>query len=49
MQTRITPTEPSEADGLMLAITELDAQREIDKTETEMAIAELAEALTGGV
>ena len=45
----VTPAEPSEADGLMLAIAELDAQREIDKTETEMAIAELAEALTGGV
>ena len=31
----------------MLAIAELDAQREMDKTESEMAIAELAEALMG--
>jgi hypothetical protein len=41
--------EPTEADYMMLAIAELDAQREADKTATEMAIAELAEALMGGM
>ena len=41
--------EPTEAEYMMLAIAELDAQREMDKTESEMAIAELAEALMGGV
>ena len=40
---------PTEMDYMMLAIAELDAQREMDKTENEMAIAELAEALIGGV
>ena len=39
----------TEMDYVMLAIVELDAQREMDKTENEMAIAELAEALIGGV
>ena len=34
---------------MMMAIAELDAQREMDKTESEMAIAELAEAMMGGV
>ena len=42
-------TEPTEMEYMMLAIAELDAQREMDKTENEMAIAELAEALMGGV
>ena len=42
-------TEPTEVDYMMVAIAELDAQREVDKTENEMAIAELAEALMGGV
>lgn len=32
---------------LLLALTELDAQREQDRTEIEMALAELAE--TGGI
>ena len=41
--------EPTEAEYMMMAIAELDAQREVDKTESEMAIAELAEALMGGV
>ena len=41
--------EPTEIDYMMLAIAELDAQREMDKTESEMAIAELAEALMGGM
>ena len=34
---------------LMLAIAELDMQRETDKTESELAIAELAETILGGV
>ena len=41
--------EPTEMEYMMLAIVELDAQREMDKTESEMAIAELAEALMRGV
>ena len=41
--------EPTELEYMMMAIAELDAQREMDKTENEMAIAELAEALMGGV
>lgn len=40
---------PTEMDYMMLTIAELDTQREMDKTENEMAIAELAEALIGGV
>ena len=42
-------TEPTEMEYMMLAIAEIDAQRAVDKTESEMAIAELAEALMGGV
>lgn len=40
-----------ELDGemLMVAIAELDMQRETDKTEAELAIAELAETVLGGV
>ena len=41
--------EPTEMEYMMLAIAEIDAQREMDKTESEMAIAELAEAMMGGV
>ena len=41
--------EPTEAEYMMTAIAELDAQREMDKTESEMAIAELAEAIMGGM
>ena len=41
--------ESTEMEYMMLAIAELDAQRELDKTESEMAIAELAEALMGGM
>ena len=41
--------EPTEMEYMMLAIAEIDAQRELDKVESEMAIAELAEALMGGV
>ena len=46
--TNPTEPEPTEMEYMMLAIAELDAQREMDKTESEMAIAELAEALMGG-
>ena len=41
--------EPTEAEYMMMAIAELDMQRVFDKTENEMAIAELAEAMMGGV
>ena len=41
--------DPTEAEYMMVAIAGLDAQREMDKTENEMAIAELAEAMMGGV
>ena len=41
--------EPTEIDYMMMAIAELDAQREMNKTESEMAIAELAEAMMGGM
>ena len=41
-------TELTEMEYMMLAIAEIDAQRELDKVESEMAIAELAEALMGG-
>ena len=42
------PVEPSQTDLVMLAITELDAQREKDKADTQLAIAELANTLLGG-
>ena len=41
--------EPTEMEYMMLAIAAIDAQREMDKTESEMAIAELAEAMMGGM
>ena len=41
--------EPTEVEYMMLAIAELDALREADKTANEMYIAELAEALIGGM
>ena len=41
--------EPTEMEYMMLAIAEIDAQREMDKIESEMAIAELAEAMMGGM
>ena len=41
--------EPTEVEYMMLAIAELDALREADKTANEMSIAELAEALMGGM
>ncbi len=36
-------------DELMIALVELDAQRDIDKTESELAVAELAETILGGI
>ena len=39
-----TPQEPTELELLMLAIAELDMQRELDRTENQVAIAELAES-----
>lgn len=34
---------------ILMAIADLDNQRDHDKTETELAIAELAEILVGGI
>lgn len=38
-----------ENEMLMLALADLDLQREADKTEAELAIAELAETVLGGM
>lgn len=43
------PQEPTTDEMIMLAIAELDMQREVDKTEVELAIAELAETILGGI
>lgn len=43
------PKLEQENEMLMLALAELDIQREADKTEAELAIAELAETVLGGV
>ena len=43
-----TPQEPSKLELLMLAIAELDMQRELDRTDNQIAIAELVESLIGG-
>lgn len=43
-----TPQEPTELELLMLDIAELDMQRELDRTDNQVAIAELAESLIGG-
>ena len=43
-----TPQEPTELELLMLAVAELDMQRELDRTDNQVAIAELAESLMGG-
>ena len=43
-----TPQEPTELELLMLAVAELDMQRERDRTDNQVAIAELAESLIGG-
>ena len=40
---------PHESELLMLAMADLDAQREIDKTEQQLAMAELAEVILGGM
>ena len=40
--------QPSTEDMIMMAIADLDTQREIDKTENQLAIADLAESLLGG-
>ena len=37
-----------EKEGLMLALAQLDIQREQDKTESQLALAELATMLMGG-
>ena len=44
------PTEPEPAieELLMMAIADLDAQREADKLEQQLAMAELAETMMGG-
>lgn len=39
----------SQNEMLMMALAELDMQRETDKTEAELAIAELAETVLGGM
>lgn len=43
------PQKPTTDEMIMLAIAELDMQREVDKTEVELAIAELAETILGGI
>lgn len=40
--------QPSETKLLMLALAELDAQREADKIANQIAMAEMAELLLGG-
>ena len=49
----IIPPEPiipiTPPSDIELAIADLDTQREADKLETQLAIAELAEMITGGV
>lgn len=42
------PKEPTENEMIILAIADLDAQRENDKLENQLAIAELAETMLGG-
>ena len=44
----ITPPEITISD-IEIAMADLDAQREADNLETQLAIAELAEMITGGV
>lgn len=41
--------QPTENEMIMLAISDLDTQRELYKTETELAIADLAETILGGM
>lgn len=42
------PYEPTEQDFLLLAITELDMQRAMDKVDSQLVMAELAEMMIGG-
>lgn len=44
----VTPPEITISD-IEIAMADLDAQREANKLETQLAIAELAEMITGGV
>lgn len=44
----VPPPEITISD-IEIAMADLDAQREADKLETQLAIAELAEMITGGV
>lgn len=44
----VTPPEITISD-IEIAMADLDAQREADNLETQLAIAELAEMITGGV
>ena len=44
----VTPPEITISD-IEIAMADLDAQREADKLETQLAIAELTEMITGGV
>lgn len=43
------PKSLTENEMLMLAVAELDMQREQDKIETQLAIADLVETILGGV
>ena len=43
-----TTPEPSIEELLMMAIADLDAQREADKLEQQLALAEFAETMMGG-
>lgn len=42
------PRPPTTEELIMLAVAELDTQRELDKTEIQLAIADLANTLLGG-
>lgn len=42
------PQEPSEITTMMLSIAELDMQRENDKLQNQLAMAELVEIIIGG-
>jgi len=45
----VQPPPGLSVDDVALALADIDAQREADKLETQLAIAELAEMITGGV
>lgn len=44
-----TIPEPTTDELLMMAVADLDAQREQDKLEQQLAMAELAEKMMGGI